>query len=210
MTYEAPLSASLLAKWFVRRADRADAGDLDNLKLQKLLFLANSSFLNSHGRPLVRERVEAWKHGPVIDVVYQEYKEYGNAPIVQSVSEDGPWNRLPNDVSKTLDEIWDSFAVLSGWALRELTHDVGPWRSFFVATEKHTVIPNYDIGLAWPLFAAHAADRGPEAVALRRLDELRQKARANSVPALSFNAAALQADYESLESLRNEANSLLK
>lgn len=207
--YPAPLSASLLAKWFVRRADAANAGDLDNLKLQKLLFLAHSNFINSHGQPLVRERIEAWKHGPVVDVVYQEYKQFGDAPITQAISEDGPWSRLPAEVTQTLEEIWDSFAVLSGWALRELTHDVGPWESVFRPTEKHSVIPNSEIGAAWPLFVAHAADRGPEAVALRRLEELRRKALKSPLPDAAFNPEALRADYESLSPLRKEATSLL-
>lgn len=207
--YAPPVSASLLAKWFVRRATDAHAGDLDNLKLQKLLFLAHSRFLHTSGNALLREKVEAWKHGPVVDVVYQEYKRFGDGQIVQPLAADGPWNQLPSDVCSALEDVWDSFAVLSGWALRELTHDVGPWRQHYDPTQRHGVIPNEAIGGAWPMFSTHAANRGAEAAALRRLQELRTKAAAMPSSPIQVNGDALLKDYESLADLRREATSLL-
>ncbi len=207
--YHAPISASLLAKWFVRRAAQASASDLDNLKLQKLLFLADSRYAHSHGKNLVRERIEAWKHGPVVDVVYQEYKPFGDCPIKMQVADDGPWSRLPAEVDRTLEDTWDAFAVLSGWALRELTHEVGPWKDCYRPPKRHAEIPKELIGIAWPSFAAHAADRGPEAEALLRLDSLRRMASASKLPDVPTNAENLIRDYESLRALREEATSLL-
>ncbi|MFJ6427529.1 Panacea domain-containing protein [Microbacterium maritypicum] len=207
--YQAPLAASLVAKWFIRRANEAHATDLDNLKLQKLLFLSHSRYVHTVGRPLIRERVEAWKHGPVIDVVYQEYKSFGNSCIDQSLTADGPWQHLPEDVTDALDNVWDSFGVLSGWALRELTHDLGPWQRHYDGSRLHVVIPNEEIGGAWPMFSTHAANRGAEAAALRRLQELRMKAAALPTSPLRVNAGGLLEDYESLAHLRKEATSLL-
>ncbi|MCI1018191.1 SocA family protein [Microbacterium sp. C5A9] len=179
------------------------------MKLQKLLFLSHSRYMHDHGRPLVRERVEAWKHGPVIDVVYQEYKSYGSSCIHQSLAENGPWVRLPDDVVGALENVWESFGVLSGWALRELTHEIGPWQSFYDSRSLHTEIPITAIGSAWPLFKTHAADRGPEAAALRRLEELRRRAAARSLPDMKTNTEALRQAYESWSESRTEATTLL-
>lgn len=207
--YQAPMSASLLAKWFVQRAANANAGDLDNLKLQKLLFLSHSHYLHSHGTALMRERVEAWKHGPVIDVVYQEYKSFGDGRITLPLSPSGPWSQLPTDIVMVLEDVWDSFAVLSGWALRELTHSVGPWRDCYDASQLHVEIPNDEIGGAWPMFEVHAADRGPEATALRRLEELRRKAAEAGRTPVQVNSEALLREYDALSQSRREATSLL-
>ena len=67
------LSCHDVAQYFLAQMDE-DAGDLiSNLKLQKLVYYAQGFALALHGRPLFRERVEAWTHGaPVVPELYVE------------------------------------------------------------------------------------------------------------------------------------------
>ena len=54
---------------------------VDNLKLQKLLYYAQAWHLVFRGKPLFRERIEAWVHGPVVPLIYREYRKYGYLQI---------------------------------------------------------------------------------------------------------------------------------
>ena len=54
---------------------------ITNKKINKLLFFAHGFHLIRTGQPLVRNNFEAWEHGPVVKVIYHEFKEFGYSPI---------------------------------------------------------------------------------------------------------------------------------
>lgn len=203
--HAAPLPASLVSKWFVSRAQQSPEHDLDNLKLQKLLYLAESRYRHLSGRRLIREQFEAWKHGPVVQTVYREYSPCGAAPIHEQLAEDGPWTRLSFDAQMVLDEIWDAFGVYSGWRLRDITHENGPWEDVFDPLIKHIVIPDDAIGAAWPEFAAL------EAEASKPVESVLAKFRAMSAPVgeRRGDPAQLIDELDRSDHLRREASSLL-
>ena len=69
-----------IAKWFLFYNNRvimtdSDADYISNLKLQKLLYYAQGSFLAIKDIPLFDDNLLAWVHGPVVNEVYQEYKK---------------------------------------------------------------------------------------------------------------------------------------
>ena len=131
-TYEAPAASSLVSKWFISRAQSDASRPLDNLKLQKLLYLAQSRYQFEHHTPLLKERFLAWKHGPVVRTVWAECNEFGDRPIRMDLAVDGPWNDLAPDIVDVLDGVWEEFGALSGWDLRQLTHRAGPWPEHYV------------------------------------------------------------------------------
>src|SRR5437763_12881154 len=57
--------------------------DVTNLKLNKVLFYVHAFHLVRRGRPLIKNHFEAWEHGPVVRVVYHEFKAFDNAPITK-------------------------------------------------------------------------------------------------------------------------------
>ena len=72
-------TASEVAKWFLayNRDVLAEEGGeyISNLKLQKLLYYAQGSFLAVTDSPLFDDPIVAWQHGPVVESVYHEYKK---------------------------------------------------------------------------------------------------------------------------------------
>ena len=74
-----------VAKFFIGLASdqaKQDHGDLmTNLRLQKLLYFAQGWHLARYGRPLFDDDIEAWRLGPVVRSVYNEYKAYGKSGI---------------------------------------------------------------------------------------------------------------------------------
>jgi uncharacterized phage-associated protein len=61
--------------------------DIDNDKLQKLLYFAQGRQLARTGKPLFDAPVEAWARGPVVKDVYKKYSIFKDDPI-QSPSRD--------------------------------------------------------------------------------------------------------------------------
>lgn len=54
---------------------------LTPFELIKRVFISHGRYLAYTDRPLINDRIEAWKHGPVIPVLYHELKLHGEQPI---------------------------------------------------------------------------------------------------------------------------------
>lgn len=208
-----PFAASLVAKWFIRHAQTLSGQDLDNLKLQKLLFLAHARTLSELHQPLLRERVEAWKYGPVVQTVYREFSEFDDKPIELELAADGPWEHLPDVVVGMLDATWDHFGAYSGWRLRELTHEVGPWRRHYSHGIKNIQIPNDEIRDAWVEFRIYGATSLPvsaaEQMSILRA-RLTEAAREQPLGTREGDPADLTRQLDATAEHRDEAARLLR
>lgn len=133
-------SAFEVARWFIERAASSDA-ELSNLKLQKLLYYAQGRYLVTTGRPLFREPVEAWDHGPVVSDVYHACKGNGGASVAIDVTE-WPQSVVDQESKRILEAVWANEGKLDAWKLRAMTHSEPPWKLHFEAGKRHAVIPN--------------------------------------------------------------------
>ncbi len=52
-----------------------------NLALQKLMYFCHAWCLVSTGKPLLKQQFQAWKFGPVVEHVYNEFKAHKESPI---------------------------------------------------------------------------------------------------------------------------------
>jgi uncharacterized phage-associated protein len=132
------VSALTVAKYFLSLSDE-DSGDLvSNLKLQKLLYYAQGCWVAVNGteKPLFKDKIYAWKHGPVVKTVYNHYASHGaNAlPIEKTPS-------LRPDIVEFLKEIYRVFGRYSAWQLREMTHREPPWIENYRPIVKDIEIP---------------------------------------------------------------------
>lgn len=98
---------------------------ITNKKLQKLLYYAQAWNLVFNEKKLFEEEIEAWIHGPVVPVVYTEFKEFGRLPIVRDVecNED----MFTRAELKTLREVWSVYGKFDGDYLEILSHSEDPW-----------------------------------------------------------------------------------
>jgi len=55
--------------------------DLTNIKISRLLYLAQGYHLKEYGAPMFEDAIEAWECGPIIPEVFLTYKEYGDKSI---------------------------------------------------------------------------------------------------------------------------------
>lgn len=131
-------TAAQVAKWFLahnRIASLEEGAEyISNLKLQKLLYYAQGSFLAVTGSPLFDDDIVAWEHGPVVKSVYQTYRKYG----AEGIPFDEPFDmgKFSEEENALLTEVYDVFGQYSAWKLRNMTHEESPWKE----TQRNEVI----------------------------------------------------------------------
>ncbi|MBF0137457.1 MAG: SocA family protein [Magnetococcales bacterium] len=118
-----------VANYFLSLADE-DAGDfISNMKLQKLVYYAQGFHLAMFDKPLFMEPITAWTHGPVVPLLYQEFKKFGSGPIPRP--EEMDFDSFQKEQRKCLDEVYNVYGQYDAWKLRNLTHDEPPWRETY-------------------------------------------------------------------------------
>jgi len=117
-----------VAKYFLSLTDE-DSGDLiSNLKLQKLVYYAQGFHLAIFDGPLFGDNIIAWEHGPVIPILYHEYKDYGADAIPPQDFDPAIFSPEIRDL---LDEVYSVFGQFSAWKLRNMTHEEPPWKDAY-------------------------------------------------------------------------------
>lgn len=119
---------------------------VSNLKLQKLLYYIQAAFIKQTGEPCYGEPIMHWRHGPVVEDVYQKYKVYGAENITDKELEyyfvyfdiddmmfKGEWKKYDENIFSVSD-LWrmkaviDKYQETSPWEMVELTHKEEPWK----------------------------------------------------------------------------------
>lgn len=103
--------------------------DLTALKINKLAVIAYGAALK-YNIKLFNDDIQIWYRGPVVPVLYHEFKDYHAKRIkklayVTNFQEDVIWNLGPPPTNfsysekRVLDVIWDKYYEWSGLALRD-------------------------------------------------------------------------------------------
>jgi uncharacterized phage-associated protein len=139
--------ARAIANFFLDRADSRGA-KLSIMTLLKVLYFAHAWYLAKEDKPLIAQPFEAWEHGPVNRVVYDQFKEFGKNPInTRAVSFD-PNSFCFSQTSCALDpitekflcDIFDYYSQFHPLKLSDLTHERGgPWDSIWSAAAKRAI-----------------------------------------------------------------------
>ena len=133
-----------MAEYILMLDSRREDPDVTQLKLHKLLYLAQANYLASTGRRLIDSDVEAFRHGPVIDAIRSTYKPY-DRDIIVNRHKPSRKTTLPPDAADFLNRIWEMYQDNSASYLRNLTHRQDPWRDNYVEGESHRLIPDADM-----------------------------------------------------------------
>jgi|GEM_PF-234643 len=125
--------ASDVAAYFCAAYDDEDS--FSNLKLQKLLYYAQGYALVLLGRPLFRERIKAWEHGPVVPQIWQQFRAHEAETLPRPDGFDAV--SMPSSVRAILDRVYVEFGQFEAWRLRDMTHQERPWAE----TPRNAAIP---------------------------------------------------------------------
>ncbi|WP_341530680.1 type II toxin-antitoxin system antitoxin SocA domain-containing protein [Nostoc sp. UHCC 0302] len=115
------------ARYFIARAyeDSMEA-EMTNMKVQKLLYYAQSLHLAMYDEPLFEQEIQAWRYGPVCPPAYKFYSEFEAKqlpiPSQESLLE------IPDEKKQLLEEVWEYFGGYHAYRLSDMTHLEFPWK----------------------------------------------------------------------------------
>lgn len=138
--------ARQVANWFVTRAGQ-DGRHLSIMSLLKLVYIAHGWHLEMRNAPLIANKIEAWKHGPVIPDVYNAFRGQG-IDVQSTVPAAGPPVAAAD--AHLLEQIYQGYGNISARRLSELTHEPGgPWDTatkrwgWFAPIPDEIILPHY-------------------------------------------------------------------
>ncbi|MFV9079413.1 type II toxin-antitoxin system antitoxin SocA domain-containing protein [Serratia fonticola] len=127
-------TAIAVANAFIERAHDAHVVDLSPMKLQKLVFFAQSWSLKLLEQPLVEDFFAKWQYGPVVPQLYHATKDYGSQHVAGLIStlefaEDGGFIQVTprvyvDDVmcNCIIDNVMSIYGSMTAAYLSRLTH----------------------------------------------------------------------------------------
>jgi uncharacterized phage-associated protein len=119
-------SARAVANEFLRLAEE-DGRALTPLQIIKLVYIAHGWMLALYQRPLITDRIEAWKYGPVIPNLYHDVKGFG-ADYIHGRLRDALSQPLDPQERNLIRQVYNIYGQKNGVQLSELTHRSGtPW-----------------------------------------------------------------------------------
>jgi uncharacterized phage-associated protein len=152
--------ARAVSNFLLDRASEAGVA-LTVMTLLKVLYFAHAWHLAKTGKPLIAQPFEAWKHGPVSRVVYDQFKGLGKHPIDRKAESFDPTllKYVPtpylfdSDTIGLLNNVFDYYVKFHPFRLSELTHEKGgPWDLVWSEAQDRAVpgmfIPN-NLILSW-------------------------------------------------------------
>ncbi|EJD6083305.1 DUF4065 domain-containing protein [Providencia rettgeri] len=133
-------SAVAVANAFIQRAMDGKIPDLTPMKLQKLMFYAQSWSLKIYDEELIDDHFRKWQYGPVIQDLYFKLKDYGANQITRFASVSNSYfdtakdgdilfevvePHIPDSDSKSwvlIDKIINVYGSFSAVQLSKMTH----------------------------------------------------------------------------------------
>ena len=97
---------------------------ITNLKLQKLLYYVQGLCVMIFGQKAFPEKILAWNYGPVVNEVYQQYK---NNHANEILSYDNVKD-ISNGMYKVIEEVVTSYGAIESNKLIDFTHEESPWK----------------------------------------------------------------------------------
>lgn len=101
--------------------------DVSNMKLNKLLYYIQMISIGKYNLKMFEEKIEAWKHGPVISVIYHKYKDNASNAITPPTTK--PNVKLSVTQIEIIEEVIKRYGSMSAYQLRNLTHSEMPWQN---------------------------------------------------------------------------------
>lgn len=113
-------SAVIVARYFSNRYRLEKQADIDEMKLHKLLYLAQRESLVRYDKPLFPEGIYAYQYGPVVKEVREAFRH-------ESVPDAPSLGAVYGSEKCIVDAIFDTYSDKNSWSLSRLTHAEYSW-----------------------------------------------------------------------------------
>lgn len=114
-----------VANSFLSMAQKAH-DTMTPMQVLKLVYIAHGWMLGLYGRPLIKDRIEAWQYGPVIPRLYDEVRRFGSQPVAFPIG--AAQESFTEQEADVIKQVYKLYGQKSGIELSRLTHQSGsPW-----------------------------------------------------------------------------------
>ncbi|HEY9749744.1 MAG TPA: type II toxin-antitoxin system antitoxin SocA domain-containing protein [Allocoleopsis sp.] len=116
-----------VARYFIVKAyeDGMEA-EMTNMKVQKLLYYAQSLHLALYDEPLFDAEIQAWRYGPVCPPAYRFYSQFEAEQLPIPTKEF--LMQMSDEKKELLEEVWGYFGGYHAYRLSDMTHVEFPWK----------------------------------------------------------------------------------
>lgn len=116
-----------VARYFIIKAyEDGREAEMTNMKVQKLLYYAQSLYLALHDNPLFDDEIQAWRYGPVCPPAYRLYSDFEAQQL--PIPDKGFLESISHEIKKLLEEVWEYFGEYHAYQLSGMTHLEFPWK----------------------------------------------------------------------------------
>ena len=96
---------------------------LTPMQVLKLTYIAHGWMLAVYKKPLIKERIEAWRYGPVIPSLYRAIKHYRDAPVEVIITNRS--NTIRQEDEEFISRVYEGYKEYDGMTLSAITHEEG-------------------------------------------------------------------------------------
>ncbi len=121
---------------------------MNQMRLQKLVYIANGWNLAINEEPLTKSRIEAWDGGPVYRAIWDHVRDYGYNVKARYFGLDGKRFKaeLDDDEKSVIQHVWKKYGGYTGHKLSQLTHQEGtPWSNAYFGRGRNSALLRADI-----------------------------------------------------------------
>ncbi len=116
-----------VARYFIVKAyEDGREAEMTNMKVQKLLYYAQSLHLALYDEPLFNEEIQAWRYGPVCPPAYRFYSDFEANQL--PIPDREELSQIPDERKDVLAEVWEYFGSYHAYLLSDMTHLEFPWK----------------------------------------------------------------------------------
>ena len=136
-----------IANEFLQRNE----GPMNQIRLQKLVYIAHGWNLAINHEPLVSGRIEAWDGGPVMRSIWNHMRDFGyGADDLLCHNKSGkpyaPEPALQNEEREVINHVWARYGQYSGSELSVITHRPNtPWSKAYFKLGRNSALSDQDI-----------------------------------------------------------------
>lgn len=128
---------------------KLNGGPMNQMKLQKLVYIAHGWNLAINRAPLVDGRIEAWDGGPVMRAIWNHIRDFGfnTHPYLMGTPKGDVFTAVLSQSERAvIEHVWRRYGEYSGVELSNMTHEPGtPWSNAYFGRGRNSVLSNSDI-----------------------------------------------------------------
>lgn len=114
------ISVMDVARYFAGHYREEHGNAIDQMKLLKLVYLAQREALIRSDRPLFAEKIFAYKYGPVVKEVLRFWRSGGADSCATPLVQD-------REDREAMDHVCETYSRKDAWSLSRLTHAESSW-----------------------------------------------------------------------------------